>query len=236
MPQKRNPVALEHARAIGSKALGQAQAIVTHRPQHAVRRHRRHRGRSAAARVRDVPRRDARGEARRRGDGDRASSTPARLEARAGDGWTTLTELADTLVRDHGLPFRTAHAIAARLVGGRQRDPKRPLAALLADASTELLGAPLDVLRSGSSATILSPRHFVEVRRTLGGPAPEETARAAERVARSSSRPTRRGGRARPTRSRTRSAARRAERRAVNQHDAEPVTRTQNATRPRPTT
>ena len=28
MPQKRNPVAMEHARAIGSKALGQAQAIV----------------------------------------------------------------------------------------------------------------------------------------------------------------------------------------------------------------
>ena len=26
---------------------------------------------------------------------------------------------------------------------------------------------------------ILSPRHFVEIRRTLGGPAPEETARAA---------------------------------------------------------
>ena len=29
MPQKRNPVALEHARAIGSKAVGQAQAIIT---------------------------------------------------------------------------------------------------------------------------------------------------------------------------------------------------------------
>ena len=29
MPQKRNPVALEHARAIASKALGQAQAIFT---------------------------------------------------------------------------------------------------------------------------------------------------------------------------------------------------------------
>ena len=28
-------------------------------------------------------------------------------------------------------------------------------------------------------AHILSPRHFVEIRRTLGGPAPEETARAA---------------------------------------------------------
>ena len=34
----------------------------------------------------------------------------ARLAARAGDGGTTLTELADTLVRDHGMPFRTAHA------------------------------------------------------------------------------------------------------------------------------
>jgi hypothetical protein len=27
--------------------------------------------------------------------------------------------------------------------------------------------------------TILSPRHFVEIRRTFGGPAPEETGRAA---------------------------------------------------------
>ena len=36
----------------------------------------------------------------------------AKLEARAGDGWTTLTELADTLVREHQLPFRTAHAIS----------------------------------------------------------------------------------------------------------------------------
>ena len=55
MPQKRNPVALEHARAIASKALGQASAIVARRPQHAVRRHRRHRGRPAAARGVDVP-------------------------------------------------------------------------------------------------------------------------------------------------------------------------------------
>ena len=100
------------------------------------------------------------------------------LEARAGDGWTTLTELADTLVRDHGLPFKTAHAIAGRLVGGRQRDPSRSLAELLNDATTELLGAPL-AYSEEQLAHILSPRHFVEIRRTLGGPAPEETARAA---------------------------------------------------------
>ena len=49
MPQKRNPVALEHARSIGSKALGQATAVILERAQHAVRRHRRHRGRPPAA-------------------------------------------------------------------------------------------------------------------------------------------------------------------------------------------
>jgi argininosuccinate lyase len=101
----------------------------------------------------------------------------ARLEARAAEGWTTLTELADTLVRDHGVPFRSAHAVAARLIAARQRDPKTPLAALLADVSTELLGAPVQYSDT-ALARILSPRHFVDVRRTSGGPAPVEPARA----------------------------------------------------------
>jgi len=103
----------------------------------------------------------------------------AALEARAGNGWTTLTELADTLVRDHGLPFKTAHGIAARLVRGRERDSKRPLSELLKEASGELLGTPLTYSEK-QLLEILSPRHFVEIRRTLGGPAPEETARAAK--------------------------------------------------------
>ncbi len=66
MPQKRNPVAIEHARAIGSKALGQTLAVLTMRSQHTVRRHRRHRRRPAAAGVLDVPRRHSRGDARGR--------------------------------------------------------------------------------------------------------------------------------------------------------------------------
>jgi argininosuccinate lyase len=103
----------------------------------------------------------------------------ARLEARAADGWTTLTELADTLVRDHGLPFKAAHAIAGRLMAGRQRDGKRPLTELLAEASTEITGTRL-IYSEEALATILSPRHFVDVRRTFGGPAPEETTRAAK--------------------------------------------------------
>ena len=178
MPQKRNPVALEHARAIGSKALGQAQAIV-------ITAHNTPFGdivdteddlqplvfamfRDATRAVRLVA-----------AAMSSAEFDAAALEARAGDGWTTLTELADTLVREHGLPFKTAHAIAAHLVGGRQRHPDRPLAALLADASTEILGTPL-TYSDVELTHILSPRHFVKVRDTFGGPAPDETARAAK--------------------------------------------------------
>jgi argininosuccinate lyase len=109
-----------------------------------------------------------------------ASFEPARLEARAAEGWTTLTELADTLVRDHDVPFATAHAIAARLVPARKRDPGGSLAALLAEISREVLGAPI-VYSNDQLAAILSPLHFVNVRRTAGGPSPEETARALRR-------------------------------------------------------
>jgi argininosuccinate lyase len=58
-----------------------------------------------------------------------------------------------------------------------QREPQRPMIDLLADVSRELLGAPLQYSER-ELALILSARHFVEIRRTLGGPAPEETLRA----------------------------------------------------------
>ena len=99
------------------------------------------------------------------------------LNARAAEGWTTLTELADTLVRDHNLPFASAHAVAARLVAARDAAPDSSLSSLLADASRDLLGKPIEYSED-ALAEILSPAHFVGVRRTRGGPAPEETARA----------------------------------------------------------
>ncbi len=106
-----------------------------------------------------------------------AEFDPGRMEAHAGDGWTTLTELADTLVRDRGMAFKTAHAIAARLVAARAAQPGEPLEELMGKVSAELLGAPVSYTAQ-ELAAILSPRHFVAVRRTWGGPAPEETARA----------------------------------------------------------
>ena len=177
MPQKRNPVSIEHARAIGSKALGQALGIVT-----AV--HNTPFGdivdteddlqplvfsmfRDATRTVRLMAATMA-----------TAEFDPVRLEARAGDGWTTLTELADTLARDHGMPFRTAHAISAKLVAARTADPNAPLAQLVSETSEQLLGTPV-VYTEDQLADILSPRHFVAMRKTFGGPAPEETRRAA---------------------------------------------------------
>jgi argininosuccinate lyase len=176
MPQKRNPVAVEHARAIGSKALGQAQAILT-----AV--HNTPFGdivdteddlqplvlsmfRDATRAVKLVAAAMA-----------TAEFDAVQLEARAADGWTTLTELADTLVRDNGVPFRTAHQIAAKLIAAREAEPAAKLSALVARASRELLGTPLQY-PDDALERILSPRHFVDVRKTAGGPAPEVTSQA----------------------------------------------------------
>jgi argininosuccinate lyase len=177
MPQKRNPVGFEHARAIGSKALGQAQAIVlsVHNTPFgdivdteddlqplvfSMFRDATRVLKLVAAAMRTV------------------EFDAAKLESRASDGWATLTELADRLVRDHGMSFRAAHGIAARVMVGRQRDPKALLSTLLSDAAAELHGTPL-TYDEAALGEILSARHFVQVRRTLGGPAPEETARAA---------------------------------------------------------
>jgi hypothetical protein len=52
------------------------------------------------------------------------------------------------------------------------------MAELLLEASTDVAPEPIRYSEDGLKA-VLSPRRFVEVRRTHGGPAPVETARAA---------------------------------------------------------
>jgi argininosuccinate lyase len=176
MPQKRNPVALEHARAIGSKAVGQAQAITTA--------------------VHNTPFGDIVDTeddlqplvASMFGDAIRMVTLVAaamkladfnveHLASRAAYGGTTLTELADTLVRDHGLAFRSAHAIAALLLKAQTEDPGVALSGALRSASTAILGRPLEYSEA-ELQKVLSPAYFVSVRKTYGGPAPEEIGRA----------------------------------------------------------
>jgi argininosuccinate lyase len=176
MPQKRNPVALEHARAIGSKAVGQAQAIVTavhNTPFGDIVDTEDDLQPLVASMFRDATRMVTLIAAAMR----LADFNVDRLAARAGEGGTTLTELADTLVRDHGLPFRSAHAISAQLLKARTEDPMAPLSTALSKASAAILGRPLEY-READLQRIMSPGHFVEVRKTFGGPAPIETSRA----------------------------------------------------------
>jgi argininosuccinate lyase len=176
MPQKRNPVALEHARAIASKALGQASAIVTSvhntpfgdvvdteddlQPlvfsmfKDATRA-----VKLVAAALRDA-------------DFDRE-----RMAVRARQNWITVTELADTLARERGLSFRTAHGIAARFVTEQSAEPSMASSTILDRVARDVTGAPIGWSES-ELERLLSPTHFVEVRRTPGGPAPDVTARA----------------------------------------------------------
>jgi argininosuccinate lyase len=176
MPQKRNPVALEHARAIGSKAVGQAQAIVTtvhNTPFGDIVDTEDDLQPLVAAMFRDATRMVTLVAAAM----ELADFDTEKLASRAAVGGTTLTELADTLVRDHGMSFRNAHAIAALLLKARTEDPQAPLASTLAKASAAILGKAIEYSEEALEK-ILSPAHFVQVRTTHGGPAPKETARA----------------------------------------------------------
>jgi argininosuccinate lyase len=102
----------------------------------------------------------------------------AHLLARAAEGFTTSTELADTLVREKGLAFRTAHAIVARLVemaSARGLSPDQVGVAMLNEAAQAVIGRPL-AMAEESLRQALDPVHFVQVRRAMGGTAPEATA------------------------------------------------------------
>jgi argininosuccinate lyase len=176
MPQKRNPVALEHARAIGSKAVGQAQAIATavhNTPFGDIVDTEDDLQPLVASMFRDATRTVTLVAATLRD----ADFNVSRLAERAAYGGTTLTELADTLVREHDLAFKTAHSIAALLLKARNEDPAASLSDALAKASRALIGESINY-SDGRLDEIMSPRYFVSVRRTLGGPAPDETGRA----------------------------------------------------------
>jgi argininosuccinate lyase len=176
MPQKRNPVALEHARAIASKALGQAAAIqlgVHNTPFGDIVDTEDDLQPLVVSMFRDAARAVKLVAAAMKD----ATLDEARMEQRAREGWITVTELADTLTRDRGLPFKTAHAIATRFVAEARRRPGAAPSQVLADAARAVAQQTI-VYEPAALAEILSPRHFVEVRKTPGGPAPSETARA----------------------------------------------------------
>ncbi len=97
------------------------------------------------------------------------------MAARAAEGFTTATELADTLVREKHLPFRAAHRVVGQLVRDAlaQNLTPRDIRATHVDAAAQnvlgrALGVSDQVVREA-----LDARHFVTLRAIPGGPAPQ---------------------------------------------------------------
>jgi argininosuccinate lyase len=114
----------------------------------------------------------------------------AKMRERAQAGWITVTELADTLAREHHIPFRIAHSVAARVVRSSPSGSTRGLSEVVASATRELTGRAI-AMSDDELAKILSPEYFVAVRKTQGGPAREaiEPALAAARAKLETDRP-----------------------------------------------
>ena len=97
-----------------------------------------------------------------------------RMEAAAGSGFSTATDLADWLVRRLGLPFRQAHHVTGRIV------------AAAAERSMTLEELPLHVMQetepriSDEIYSVLGVRNSVASRTSFGGTAPANVKAQAE--------------------------------------------------------
>lgn len=173
MPQKRNPVVLEHVRARIGYVYGDAATVSTMLHSSAF---------GDTADINDqiyvplVRAFDATASVLELLTAVFATARIDRdlLARRAGVGFTTSTELADTLVRDFGLPFRSAHGVAAATVRNaiaRDLDPAAITPALVDEAARAVTGRPL-AIDSDALRAALDPWTFVNRRDHPGGPAP----------------------------------------------------------------
>jgi argininosuccinate lyase len=92
-----------------------------------------------------------------------------RMEEEAGKGFSTATDLADLLVREYHLPFRTAHTIVGRAVreGGLDLETLEQAARETASLSLVEKGLTAERIREA-----LTPRSAVMARDVAGGPSP----------------------------------------------------------------
>jgi argininosuccinate lyase len=171
MPQKRNPVALEHTRVLASRALAHAQGVLTcahNTPFGDINDSEDDLQPLAFAMFADLR------SATRLLAGALASASwdCQEMQRRAGSDFLTATELADTLVRQEGLSFREAHGLVTDAVRASESGGD-----VFAALSSLRAGLRLD---AKEVARALDPVNFVRVRNVVGGPAPERTAESLE--------------------------------------------------------
>ncbi len=166
MPQKRNPVALEHARTRFSKVLGYAQAL-TFSNHNVPYGDINDPGTDAQEPLWLLWQDFSQGVRLLSASLENPHIDRERWRSMAEHSDTTLTELADTLARQTG-DFRQAHAVAQALLT-RLHEGGRTLQQAT-DDDVRALGVAVP---NGTVAAALNPDTFVQRRITLGGPAPE---------------------------------------------------------------
>jgi len=98
------------------------------------------------------------------------------------DKFTTFTELANALVRDHGIPFRTAHQVVAAAVKhltDSRLEASEVTSGLIERISRESAALQLR-LRTDELKHVLDPWFFVTSHSVRGGPSPASVSRMIE--------------------------------------------------------
>jgi argininosuccinate lyase len=182
MPQKRNPVPLEHVRVLASRALMEAHAVLgsLHNTPFADMNDAEDDLQPLVYTAFDDGERSLHLLA---GALSEAEFNTARMAVAADGNFLPVTELADTLVRATGMSFHASHSIVSKAV-------RELSAGYDAAVMTEIVMRELSAVGKGSSVSreqirmALSAKNFVAVRKIQGGPAAEalepEIARAKE--------------------------------------------------------
>lgn len=105
------------------------------------------------------------------------------LLSRSREGFITVTELADTLVREKGLSFRKSHKITASIVKYLINNNLSvvDITPKMLDELAQEAGKQELNISSQDISKALDPVNFVNVRKVTGGPAPEEIRRMLEK-------------------------------------------------------
>lgn len=174
MPQKRNPVSLEHLRSLLSSCVGNTQTVLTmiHNTPFGDIVDTEDDMQPYAWRGLELLGKLSRLLGCVIGT---AEVNTEKLRERAEASFATITELADTLVRTDKLSFRTAHQIASLVVKNamvKGISAQAVTLTLVNEAAKSVIGKPLslneEILRQA-----LDPDYFVQIRSLPGGPNPD---------------------------------------------------------------
>lgn len=176
MPQKRNPVVLEHIRVRVGWVYGEATAVQTMIHNAAfgdtndvedpmfIALNRAFDGFEAVVNLLNAVMQSA-------------TFNTGLMRERAYSGHMTTTALADVLVQHHGIAFRSAHSIVSELVNRSVAESRSIDADMVRSACEVVLGSPLAVTDEFVQ-TALDPWDFVNRRIISGGCAPSTTGAA----------------------------------------------------------